>query len=737
MRRADEHGVSRRLAQLLVVAAVGCGIATYLALTESPLLAGGADTLFWLLNTDLVLLLLLGAVVARQVVSLVLRRRRGAAGSRLHVRLVAIFAALAIVPAITVALFSALFFNYGVDAWFSQRVRTVVDESLAVAKAYLDEHQQAIRADALAMASDLNREAGKLLRNPQALEQFVRVVASARGLPEAMVFDGSGRVLARSALAFSLEFEPVTDDMLERAGHGEVVLVRSESDDRVRALVKLDSYIDTYLFVGRMVEPKVIAALERTETAVNAYKALEGRRADLQITLTLMFSLVAMLILFAAIWSGLVVAERLSRPLGRLIAAAERVRAGDFNVRVSVGDPSDEIGNLGRSFNRMTAQIETQRNELIAANRQLDLRRHFTEAVLTGVSAGVLGLDASGRIDLPNPSAADLLGVPMDELSGRLLVEVAPEMADALQKAASRPGRAALAQVDLKRDGHSRILHVRVVHEAEAGAGESAFVVTFDDITELMSAQRKAAWADVARRIAHEIKNPLTPIQLAAERLKRKYLVQISEKPEIFSQCIDTIVRQVDDMRRMVDEFSSFARMPVPQMVPRDLRAVCEGPLHLHSHARPEHVELTVEMPQSELPVLCDEQQISQALTNLLQNAVDAFESMPEGHAARICVTLGEAAGTAFVRVSDNGRGLPKDDRHLLVEPYVTTRTKGTGLGLAIVKKIMEDHGGQLTLDDAPGGGASVSLVLPLNPDRAARSRSVRHEKGKSANNVA
>jgi two-component system, NtrC family, nitrogen regulation sensor histidine kinase NtrY len=723
MRWARRVGLAHKLGTALVLAAILAGLATYLALTENALITAGPDTLFWLLNLDLALLLVLGAVVALRVVALVSERRRGAAGSRLHVRLVAVFSVLAITPAILVASFSVLFFYFGVEAWFSDRVRTVVNESRAIARSYLDEHQRAIRADALAMAGDLNRQASTLIANPLALNQFVRVVAAARGLPEAVVVNGDGQVIARSAFAFSLEFEPVTDSMLDRARAGEVVLVQSDDDDRVRALVKLDAYLDAFLFVGRLVEPTVIGALERTEVAVDAYNALELRRANLQITMTLIFAVVALLLLLAAVWAGLQFANRLTRPLADLIEAAERVRGGDLTARVRVYDPSDELGSLSRSFNRMTGQLQAQRTELMDASRKIDQRRRFTEAVLKGVSAGVLSLDREGRVQFPNRSAAVLLAVPADRMIGRALDDLAPEFRPTLEQALAKPGRPANAQVELRRDETVRVLHLRVIADADVrGAG---VVATFDDITELVSAQRKAAWADVARRIAHEIKNPLTPIQLAAERLKRRYLKEITSDPTVFEQCTDTIVRQVDDLRRMVDEFSAFARMPDPVMTEQDLRSVFRVPVTLQQQAHPD-ADISYVVPDEPVVLSCDERQLTQALTNLLQNALDAIEGRDppaEGQeplsAPQIRLVLSASEHAAVLTIEDNGRGLPQHDRHRLMEPYVTTRAKGTGLGLAIVKKILEDHYGEIRLEDRDSCGARVTLVLPFRRDTA------------------
>ncbi|MBP2314482.1 sensor histidine kinase NtrY-like [Azospirillum soli] len=724
LRWSARVGLTKRLATALSLAALAAGFATYTALTESaPFGEANPRTVTLLLTLDLALLLLLGVLIARRIVTIWIGRRRGLAGSQLHVRLVLVFSLLAVAPAIIMAAFATVFFYVGVQSWFSDRVRTAVNESLAVASAYLHEHQQNIRADALAMANDLNQEAARLSSDPERFEQVVATQAMLRALSEAIVFNGTtGSILARSGYTFTLEFDPIPEDKLLMARRGEVVLIISENDDRVRALVRLDRYADTYLYVGRMVEPRVLSHMASAQGAVQEYAALESQRGSLQITFTLIFLVVALLLLLAAVWAGLIFATKLARPISALIGAAERVRAGDLTVRVTEPPGEDELGLLSRAFNRMTTEIESQRHELLSANRLMDERRRFTETVLAGVSAGVFGLDAEGRINLPNLSAARLLGVEDPEtLIGRKLAELSPEMGDLLENAPKRPGRVVQDQIQIRRPGGVPLtLLVRITAEGRSSAGEvRGYVVTFDDITELVSAQRKAAWADVARRIAHEIKNPLTPIQLSAERLRRKYLKEITSDTEVFTMCTDTIVRQVDDIRRMVDEFSAFARMPQPVMKPCNINDLVRQAVFLQSSAHAGRIKFEMELPPGPLTLPCDSRQISQALTNLLQNAADAIEGRPapadgsELPPGAVAIRVKADEERVALTVEDNGKGLPTEERDRLTEPYVTTRAKGTGLGLAIVKKIMEDHGGVLTLEDREGGGARVGLVIP------------------------
>jgi two-component system, NtrC family, nitrogen regulation sensor histidine kinase NtrY len=716
---ARRVGFERKLAIALLVAAIASGLTTYGVLTGSFGAAQGRNrTAVILLLIDLIVLLLLGVLLARRLVTLWIQRRRGLAGARLHARMVLLFGIAAMTPTIIVAIFTTLFLNLGIDAWFSQRVNTAVKDSMIVAQAYLQEHQQRLGDSALAMAAAL-RSGVLLSYNQQQLDQLLSAHAALRQLDEAAVIDGRRQILANADVNLLLAYDlDLPDWAFNQARRGQVVVLPSPTGDRVRALVQLDPVTDTFLYVGRLLDQRVLSHVQNAAGAAAAYQDLDHRRSGVQITFAFIFVVVALLILFASVWIALVFASHLVRPMGLLADAAERVRSGDLSVRVAEGPPGDEVGSLGRAFNRMTSQLQSQRRELIDANAQLDQRRRFTELVLSGVSAGVIGVDQAGRIELPNRSACELLSVDLTAHVGERLQDLVPEMAPFLTEAIESPQRPVEAQVNIERGGQTRNLLLRV--SAGRGEGEGdRFVVTFDDVTELLGAQRKAAWADVARRIAHEIKNPLTPIQLSAERLKRKYLKQIVDDPATFQVCTDTIVRQVGDIGRMVDEFSAFARMPTPVMRRENIAELCRQSLFLQQSAHPQ-VAYHVHLPEAPLLLECDATLVGRALINLLQNAADAIEGrlsdIPGGPAGEIWFTLSMEKGEAFIQIDDNGRGLPKVERYRLTEPYVTTRTKGTGLGLAIVKKIMEDHGGNLILDDRPGGGASVRLIFVNRP---------------------
>ena len=537
------------------------------------------------------------------------------------------------------------------------------------------------------------------------------------GLIQAVVYDPYTHEIIVSSGVLSGNFvELPTDEEIEPARRGEVAVIGGGSENHVRAVVKLGSTPELMLMVDRPVDTQIILAAQRTEQLVAEYHRVDENRTKLQVTFAVIFALVALLVLFAAVLTGLVLANQIARPVGRLIHAAERVRAGDLSVSVPEGQSEDEIAGLSRAFNRMTGQLSAQRSELMDAYAQIDERRRFTEAVLAGVSAGVIGLDREGRVDLPNRAASELMGSDLLASSGLPLAQVVPEFAALLGEVQAAPERARTAELQVGPLSNRRTLLVRISTEMK-GEGIDGFVVTFDDVTELLAAQRKAAWSDVARRIAHEIKNPLTPIQLAAERLKRRFTKEIQSDPTTFAQCADTIVRHVGDIGRMVDEFSAFARMPQPVIKQEDVGRIARESLILQRQAHPEII-WTIDAPDRGPTAPCDRRLVSQALANLLMNAADAvsMRARDENEAAgAITVEVTQTHETVTLSVCDDGVGLPREDRDRLTEPYVTHKPKGTGLGLAIVKKIMEDHGGRLLLADRVGHpGAVASLVLPL-----------------------
>ena len=702
------------------LAAVVSGVLTYLTITGLAPYNPTPAAMVVLIVVDLSLVLALAGLIAWRLTQLWTERKSGAAGSKLHLRLVAMFSAIAVIPAILVAIFAAVSLNLGIEAWFSERVQTALDNSVSVADAYVEEHKQVIRGDILAMAFDLDR-AGPLVQGDQKrIVEILETEAKIRALPGVYVVDSSGRTLASAKLRSMPDRGPVTPEQIEQAKGGQVVVLADSNEKAVSALVKLDAFVDAYLLVTRAVDPQVLEHQRGTHDAVSEYQRLNQNRSEIQLTFAALYVVVAMLILLAAVWLALWAATRIVTPIGRLAGAAERVSEGDLRVRVAVGTDDDEISSLSETFNRMTSQLEGQRKELVDANLQLDSRRRFTEAMLAGVSAGVIGLDGEGRITLINRMASRLLDSAPEDIEGRHYSECIPELAALIRRAISEPTARAAGQVDVRHDGALRHLNVQV--SSEAGDKTHGFVVTFDDITDLVSAQRTAAWADVARRIAHEIKNPLTPIQLSAERLKRKYASEVSSDPDVFAQCTDTIIRQVGDIGRMVDEFSSFARMPAPVIRSEEAQELVRHAVFLQRVAQPQ-IAFEVTAPSEPIVFDCDGRLVSQALINVLKNAAEAILArVAAGDATpgRIAIDLAAKSGRLTISVRDNGIGLPAENRHRLTEPYVTTRAKGTGLGLAIVRKILEDHGGELVLEDAAkdasgaSAGASVRMVFPL-----------------------
>jgi two-component system nitrogen regulation sensor histidine kinase NtrY len=729
----DKHWRLSRLPGIVGIAVVClsilAGLATYTILTGLSPIKPTPDIITWLLGGNLVLVLIMVGMILWQVWSLVIARRRGTAGAGLHIRLVSLFSLIAALPALIVAAFAAVTLNRGLDAWFSERTRSIVDSAVTVAEAYMRDHGETARGDIAAIAADLNNQ--KILFDGDRPD-FVRRVArhaALRGLVGAFVFDTSlKRIDANITLNNKIAFRAPPAGALERADRGELVVIPpGEGGNIIRALIKLTNYPSEYLYVYRAINPSVIDQLDETRAAKAEYDQLLEQRSGVQITFALMYAGVSLIFLLAAIWLGLWFADRIVAPVVSLLNAARRVSAGDLDAKVSEVQGPGDLQTLARAFNRMTYQLKEQRNELMNANLQLDERRRFTEAMLSGVSAGVIGVEPDGEISLVNPSAITLIGRAEKDLLGRRLSDVLPAFALVFEQALSRVSGWAEGQVNMRVGTHERNFVVRATTEA-SDSDDHGYVVTFDDISQLVSAQRNSAWADIARRIAHEIKNPLTPIQLSAERLKRKYGREIQTDKQIFEQCTDTIIRQVGDIGRMVDEFSAFARMPSASLEMQDLAAVVREATILQRVSAAD-LEIDVKLVDERIDFAFDRRLITQAVTNLVKNAREAIEARVHEDPTvkgKIVVEAGIENRAPFISVTDNGVGLPKENRHRLTEPYITTRAKGTGLGLAIVKRIMEEHQGRVVLDDAPrefddGHGARVTLTfMPLLEEQIA-----------------
>ncbi len=708
---------------VIVLLSLAAGFATYAILTGLTPIIPTHGVVVTMLLINVVLVLAMVGVIAWQVRSLWIARRRQAAGSRLHVRIVSLFSIIAVLPAIILAVFASISLDRGLDQWFSRRTKSIINNSVNVALAYVREHGQVIRSDILSIAKDLDDSANLLAIDSPRMAQFLMAQAAIRSLPVAYLVDGEGKVIVAAKSEPEKSYVAPPKRAIELAKDGKAIVIAPGTQNLVGAVKKLSKYPNAYVYVLRAVNPNVIRHLKRTRASVQEFRKLEERRTGVQVAFALMYVAIALTLLLAAIWLGLWFANRLVSPIRRLIRAAQQVSEGNLNVQVGTRPGEGDLGQLNSTFNKMTTELRSQRDELVNANTMLDDRRRFMEAVLSGVTAGVIGVDSAGRITLANRSAMDLFEIKEDGLFGKKLADTIKEFA-ALLDQARKPGGNSLVQnqINLIIDGSERNFAVRVSRD-RPGEQDYGFVVTFDDISELVTAQRTSAWADVARRIAHEIKNPLTPIQLSADRLRRKYGAVIGEDREVFDQCTDTIIRHVGDIGRMVDEFSSFARMPKPVVEECDIRDVVRDAVILFRMSNSE-IKFEIETPDTPVISYCDRRLLSQAVTNLVKNASEAIASQTEesGRSAKIGIikTRLIADDKQFaIEVIDNGCGFPKKNRNRLVEPYMTTREKGTGLGLAIVQKIVEQHGGTLRLEDAPpangvNNGACVRLSIPV-----------------------
>ena len=706
---------------------------TFLALGPFNL-GAGSQYLRLIFLADLIYVLLVASLVLARVMRMISDRRRQSAGSALHLRLTGVFAFVALVPTILVAVFAVLTVNIGLEGWFSERVRNVVGASLNAAQAYEDEQTKALTDDANSLAAYLNiaKQKSFFLVDDQVRPILTQGQAAIqRGMKEVFLVDGTGSLKTRGERSYLFDFEPLSSDQLTRSKAGEVVVIQDWPNDEFRALVHLDAFADRYLYVSRKVDGRILSLLDETKETVRLYQQLESTRGSVLFNFGLLYLGFALILVLAAVWLGLWFAERLSRPVGRLAAAAAEIGNGNLDVQVIEEEGDDEIATLSRTFNQMTHELKGQRDALIDTHQQTEQRRRLFDSVLSNITAGVIGLDSNGQIDFANRAAQSLLEFSShaNDLS---LITAVPEFAPLFERLREGGGHAVQEEVRLTRKGKLESLLVRMSARRSDDRLEG-YVVAFDDVTDLVSAQRMAAWGDVARRIAHEIKNPLTPIQLSAERINRKFRSQVKE-PEDLAQYTEVIVRQTNDLRRIVDEFSKFARMPEPDRRETDLVALLRAAVMLQENGQP-NVKFRRQLAEGPILLELDATMIGQALTNLIKNAGEATETLIEkgeftGVLPEIRISLAVEDSFAVVRIMDNGIGLPPD-RARLFEPYVTTREKGTGLGLPIVKKIVEEHGGTLTLEDAPAFedtlhfGAMAVIRLPLTPRKRSRATTV------------
>jgi len=654
---------------------------------------------FMLMNGATILVLV--GIIVREVWQLTQARRRGRAAARLHVQIVSLFSVIAVLPAVLVAVVANVTIDRGLDRLFSGPTREVIQNSLIIARAYMQEHAQLIRGDILGMANDIARARPLYDQDRKSFRELLTANAASRNLPGAMLIDKDRNILETAQTGIQLAFAAPPAEFLRNVNENEPEIAVLPEENYVAAVIRLRAFNDTFLYVARQLDPRVVAQLKQTEASVAEYAEIESRRLGLQVNFALIFAVIALTILMASILIGLNFANWLVAPIRRLMSAANIVSTGDLHVQVPVLRSEGDLARLGETFNKMTQELRTQRDELVSASDLIDSRRRFIEAVLSSASAGIIGVDASGSVGILNRSAEKLIGHAESETLDHPLSDVLPELDDMMKTAREGTQRLVQGQITINRDGHERNLSVRVSAEQTSQTRDS-YIITLDDITELVSAQRTSAWADIARRIAHEIKNPLTPIQLSAERIRRKFGKVITEDKAIFEQCTDTIVRQVDDIRRMVDEFSRFARMPKPVIEGEDVADTVRQAVFLMRVGHPD-IDIDAEIKAEPMRAQFDRRLISQALTNIIKNATEAIEAVPAAELGkgRIDVIAARENDDIVIDVIDNGIGLPKVSRARLLEPYVTTREKGTGLGLAIVGRVLEDHGGRIELNDA------------------------------------
>jgi two-component system nitrogen regulation sensor histidine kinase NtrY len=706
-------------------------LATFLVITGHTPIAPTHEVVVAVLGINAVLCALLLALIIWEIWPLWIAHRQGSAAARLHGRIVAMFCAVAAVPAIVVAIISSLTLSGGLDRWFSERTRAIVDNAATVARAYLTENATLLRNETMAMAQDLSRAQVAFGSDSERLRQIFNGQANLRGMTIAFVLRRDRSTIMRADTAWIGDAPMPPQAAINEATTDDPLMLAPSTQQAVGLLgsvVKLSGFEDAYLYLARSVDSRIVRYLSDAEEARAEYEIAQLRRVGVQLAFGLMYVGVAFILLLSAIWFGIAFANRMVSPIRRLIGAANQVSRGNFYVQVPVNPSEGDLAQLGQTFNAMTSGLRMQRDELLTMNAQIDERRRFTEAVLSGVTAGVIGVDARQCVTLVNRSAQSILNINGDDVVGKKLADVVPELAFLLDEAEHAP-RLVIGEITIQRRGRDRNLSVRVTSE-RTDAKEHGYVVTIDDITDLVNAQRSTAWADVARRIAHEIKNPLTPIQLSAERLKRKYGRLISVDKEVFDQCTDTIIRQVGDIGRMVDEFSSFARMPKAHIIKDDLTETVKQVVFLMKVGNPD-VEIFSIIPDEPLMADFDRRLISQAITNIIKNATEAVitAANAEGLQGKVTVRLYEGGDDVVIDVMDNGIGFPVEHRQRLLEPYMTTREKGTGLGLAIVRKILEDHGGGIELLDASTvesgqRGALVRLSFPRTNMQASDSAS-------------
>ncbi len=717
--KSRRRSAVRRFGLVLVVVALGFVAASFVILMGFTPIIPTNTVVIQVMAINGILVAALLAFLIKEGMQLFKARKKGRAAARLHIRIVGLFAIVATLPALFVAIAAGITLDLGLDRWFEDRTRSIVDSSISVAQAYVTESGRGLQNTALSMATFLDR--GRTLFNLDrtGFTNLMTRQARGRGLSRAQLLRRDGSLILEADVPIDRPLPDVPRDILKAAEDGTPVYIPPGKTNLVGSVVRLREIPSAYLYTIRIIDPTVMGSIQTMQELTADYKKLESNRVTLQLTFALLYIGISLIVLLSAIWMGISVADRLVAPIRRLIGAADEISAGNLDVTVETYQSEGDLRSLGNTFNNMTSELRSQRDEILQTQEQIDQRRRFIEAVLSGVSAGVIGVDPAGVVTVINRSADFIIGETKHPV-GLPLEKVSPKLSEVFKQAVASGKREFRKQISLFLEGRERTLNIQVTVEG-SDEHEHSYVITIDDITNLVTAQRSSAWADVARRIAHEIKNPLTPIQLSAERLKRRFGKVIEKDREVFDQCTDTIVRQVSDIGRMVDEFSSFARMPKPTMVGGDLAEFVKEAVFLQKVANPD-IAFKTDLGDEPLSGRFDPRLMAQVFTNVIKNATEAIEAVPAEERGKGLIRINGCvdAGQIIVEVIDNGKGLPEENRQRLLEPYMTTREKGTGLGLAIVGKILEDHNGRIELLDAPecsngGRGAMMRLVLPAN----------------------
>ena len=690
----------------------------------------GPKSLRNLLLIDLVYVLIIAGLVAIRVVRLIGANRSRSAGSRLHARLTRVFIFVALMPTIIVAIFATVSINFGLEGWFSSTVQRVVGNSMEAAKAYESEHRRFLRKDLLQLSDALNsRKASDIFLGEANTRDFLSR-QQPEGLSEAYLIDLKGTLRSRGYGSYLFDFEPVNENALVSAKSGDIVIIKDWPNNEFRALMQLKAYPNRLLYVTRDVEGNILQLLDETQDTVALYQRLEAERGNLLFKFALLYVAFSLVIILLATWLALWFAERLSKPVGLLAEAAQRVGSGDLDVRIVEQNTDDEIAILGKIFNRMTKRVKKQRDTLIAINMKTETQRHFFETVIGGVTGGIISLDPQGKIDVINPAALRMLDLELEYCFGQNIENAIPEFAYLYKKTKSLEMTSVVEELQFSRLNSREHILIKISVRKPENSNLEGFIITFDNITDLVSAQRNAAWGDVARRIAHEIKNPLTPIQLSAEQLKRKFSSMLTEEKKELEEYSDMIIRQTESLGRIVDEFSQFARLPIPIKSQCDLISLLKSAILLHESFS-NVVTFETSFPTTPIFILIDSNLMTQALNNLLKNAIESINTFADDsdlktpHFGKINVILKKKSMNVEILIIDNGIGLPKDQRNLY-EPYVTSRKEGTGLGLAIVKKIIEEHDGVLELynnDPSVNGlrrGVTAKIILSnIEPEKS------------------